>query len=100
MTPEQKEKHRLAQRRYIEKMKAQAQVGDKIAKRTIEREKRRRRLASALSYIKLHASMEDIKKIKKIIKNREKLLASDENMVKKLHHLDADEYLKIWKAEE
>lgn len=78
MTPEQKEKHRLAQRRYIEKMKAQAQVGDKIAKRTIEREKRRRRLASALSYIKLHASMEDIKKIKKIIKNREKLLASDE----------------------
>lgn len=79
MTPEQKEKHRLAQRRYIEKMKAQAQAGDEIAQSTIEREKRRRRLASALSYIKLHASMEDIKKIKKIIKSREKALTSDEN---------------------
>lgn len=81
MTPEQKEKHKQAQKRYIEKMKAQAQAGDEIAKKTIEKEKRRRRLASALSYIKLHASMEDIKKIKKIIKKREKLLSSDENNV-------------------
>ena len=78
MTPEQKEKHKQAQRRYMEKIRAQAQAGDEIAKNTIEREKRRRRLASALSYIKLHASMEDIKKIKKIIKSREKALTSDE----------------------
>ena len=81
MTPEQKEKHKQAQRRYMEKIRAQAQAGDKIAKNTIEREKRRRRLASALSYIKLHASREDIKKIKKIIKNREKMLTSDEKSV-------------------
>lgn len=78
MTPEQKEKHKQAQRRYMEKIRAQAQAGDEIAQKTIKREKRRRRLASALSYIKLHASMEDIKKIKKIIKSREKLLTSDE----------------------
>ena len=51
MTPEQKEKHRLAQRRYIEKMKAQAQAGDEIAQSTIEREKRRRRLALSLIHI-------------------------------------------------
>lgn len=81
MTPEEREKNRLAQRRYRAKIRAQAQAGDKIAQKTIEREKRRRRLASALSYIKLHASMEDIKKIKKIIKNREKLLISDEKSV-------------------
>lgn len=81
MTPEQKEKHKQAQRRYMEKIRAQAQAGDEIAKNTIEREKRRRRLASALSYIKLHASMEDIKKIKKIIKSREKALTSDEKSV-------------------
>lgn len=81
MTPEQKEKHRLAQRKYMEKMKAQAQAGDEIAQKTIEREKRRCRLSSTLSYIKLHASMEDIQKIKKIIKSREKLLTSDEKSV-------------------
>nr|WP_240401180.1 hypothetical protein [Lactobacillus iners] len=81
MTPEQKEKHRLAQKRYMEKMKAQAQAGDEVAKKTIEREKQRCRLSSTLSYIKLHASMEDIKKIKKIIKSREKALTSDENSV-------------------
>lgn len=78
MTPEEREKNRLAQRRHRAKIRAQAQAGDKIAQNTIEREKKRRRLASALSYIKLHASMEDIKKIKKIIKSREKLLTSDE----------------------
>lgn len=78
MTPEEREKNRLAQRRYRAKIRAQAQAGDEIAQSTIEREKRRRRLASALSYIKLHASMEDIKKIKKIIKNRENMLTSDE----------------------
>ena len=78
MTPEEREKNRLAQRRYRAKMKAQAQAGDEVAKKTIEREKQRCRLSSTLSYIKLHASMEDIKKIKKIIKNREKLLTSDE----------------------
>lgn len=81
MTPEEREKNRLAQRRYRAKIRAQARAGDEIAKSTIEREKRRRRLASALSYIKLHASMEDIKKIKKNIKKREKLLTSDENNV-------------------
>lgn len=81
MTPEEREKNRLAQRRHRAKMKAQAQAGDEIAKKTIEREKQRCRLSSTLSYIKLHASMEDIKKIKKIIKNREKVLTSDEKSV-------------------
>lgn len=78
MTPEEREKNRLAQRRYRAKIRAQAQAGDEVAKKTIEREKQRCRLSSTLSYIKLHASMEDIKKIKKIIKSREKALTSDE----------------------
>lgn len=81
MTPEEREKNRLAQRRYRAKIRAQAQAGDEVAKKTIEREKKRNRLASTLSYIKLHASMEDIKKIKKIIKSREKALTSDEKSV-------------------
>ena len=81
MTPEEREKNRLAQRRHRAKMKAQAQAGDEVAKKTIEREKQRCRLSSTLSYIKLHASMEDIKKIKKIIKSREKALTSDEKSV-------------------
>lgn len=71
LTPAEKSK------RYRERLKEKAQAGDKHAIELLEkkREKSRTlksRFSTCLSYIRLHATKEEIEEIKKVIKNKEK----------------------------
>ena len=65
-------------KRYRERLKEKAQAGDKHAIEMLEkkREKSRTlksRFSTCLSYIRLHATKEEIEQIKKVIKNKEKV---------------------------
>lgn len=69
LTPAEKSK------RYRERLKEKAQAGDKHAIELLEkkREKSRTlksRFSTCLSYIRLHATREEIEEIKKVIKNK------------------------------
>lgn len=69
LTPAEKSK------RYRERLKEKAQAGDKHAIEMLEkkREKSRTlksRFSTCLSYIRLHATREEIEEIKKVIKNK------------------------------